>query len=97
MKFLHLSIVCPEAQSKCGDTYFDDRTDIMKDGDVITGQTTMFPHWLKPHHFLSHFLCQASWFCPVWTKLEAITSDSREITSPCYTLWLIFHNTASPF
>lgn len=57
----------------------------------------MLPQWLNPNHFLSSFLCQASWFRPVWSKLEAITSGSREITSLYYVLWLIFHNTASSF
>lgn len=57
----------------------------------------MLPQWLNLNHFLSNFLWQASWFCPVWSKLEAITSGSGELTSHCYTLWLIFHNTANSF
>lgn len=61
------------------------------------GEASMLPHWLNLNHFLSNFLLQASWFCPVWSKLEAITSGSGEITSLCYTLWLIFHNTADSF
>lgn len=63
----------------------------------LLGEASMLPHWLNLNHFLSSFLCQASWFCPVWSKLEAITSGSREITSLRYMLWLIFHNTANSF
>lgn len=76
----------------------------MKDGSVmihldisLVEEASMLPHWLNPNHFLSSFLRQASWFCPVWSKLEAITSGSGEITSLHYMLWLIFHNTASSF
>lgn len=57
----------------------------------------MLPRWLNTNHFLSYFLHQASWFCPVWSKLEAITSGSGEITSLYYALWLIFHKAANSF
>ena len=57
----------------------------------------MLPHWPNLNNFLSNFLRQASWFRPVWSKLEAITSGSGEITSLRYTLGLIFHNTANSF
>lgn len=50
---------------------------------------------LNLNHFLSSFLSQSSWFCPVWSKLEAITTISGEITSLCSTKWLIFHDTVS--
>ena len=63
----------------------------------LRGEAGMLPHWLNLNHFLSSFLRQASWSCPVWSKLEAITSGSGEITSLHYRLWLIFHNTADSF
>lgn len=75
----------------------------MKDSDVMIHLpapllgASVLPHWLNLNNFLSDFLRQASWFRPVWSKLEAITSGSGEITSLRYMLWLIFHNTANSF
>ena len=79
-------------------------TDTMKAGNVmihlpapLLGAASVLPHRLNLNNFLSDFLCQASWFRPVWSKLEAITSGSGEITSLRCMLGLIFHNTADSF